>query len=150
VIYGETFEADQRRLFKYFVKSFGCRLVAAGREVPHDLVALLPEQRFSTGLKITFAVNEDLLLLQKKDRGTWIGKGDLFFWQSKSDPKQIDGYVWQESVSWLRVCYWYMLGPESDLGSTWIADTQTIYLGSIAPLSPDDRRSLIESLATAK
>jgi len=49
--------------WKYFVKSFGCRLVDAGEPVPRDLVELLPRESFRTKLAITFCVNEDVLLL---------------------------------------------------------------------------------------
>src|SRR6266487_2214875 len=60
-VYGPAFEEGQRNLFKYFVKSLGCRIRDAERSVPLDLIALLPKPQFRTALKITFAVNEDIL-----------------------------------------------------------------------------------------
>jgi hypothetical protein len=138
-IYGPDFEAAQRNLFKYFVKSFGCRLVDAGEPVPQDLVDLLPQNGFRTALKITFSVNEDVLLLPNAARDGFIGKAHLLFHRSRSNRSIVNGYSWKENVSWFTAFYWYGVQPEGGLGSTWIADAQHVYLGSFAPLSPEDR-----------
>jgi len=135
-IYGLDWEEQQRDLFKYCVKSFGCRLVDAGQMVPRDLIDLLPLTSFRTALKITFAVNEDVLLMPKQDRTGFIGKGDLL----ATNPQ---GYTWCESVSWFRIHYWYFCSPDGGLGSTWIADAQYVYLGSEAPLSPEMRADFL-------
>lgn len=142
-IYDSDFEEGQRDLFKYFVKSFGCRLVDAEELVPEDLAPLLPQTSFRTALKITFCVNEDILLLPKLTRSVFLGKGELMAWMPEDDPLNRDGYTWHEHVSWLRICFWYDIPPEGDLGSTWIADARYIYLGSIQPLSPEDRAKYI-------
>lgn len=138
-IYGHDFEDAQRDLFKYFVKSFGCRLVDAGREVPRDLVELMPKEEFATRLAITFCVNEDILLLPPWRSG-FIGKSDLVeFVSSESTPS----FQWKEHVSWFTTCYWYALSPESRLGPKWIADAQVVYLGSWSPLTEEERRELM-------
>lgn len=146
-VYGSDFEGEQRDLFKYFVKSFGCRLVDAGEPVPDDLVALLPQKSFRTALKVTFCVNEDILLLPESTRSVFLGKGELTAWVSESDPSIKNGYTWHEHASWLRVCFWYDKQPDGYLGSTWIADAQYIYLGSSHPLSPEDRAEYIEKIS---
>lgn len=146
-VFGVTFEEDQRNLFKYFAKSFGCRVVEAGRAVPNDVVELLLKSHFQTGLRITFSVNEDILLLPKTDRNSFIGKADFGVMVSKKNPSEVTGYIWREHVSWFNVNYWYLAQPEGDLGSIWMANSQHIYLGSFAPLSSEERADLKEKVA---
>jgi hypothetical protein len=138
-IYGVDWREKQRDLFKYWVKSFGCRLVDAGQMVPRDLIDLLPQDSFRTALKMTFAVNEDVLLMPKQSREGFISKGELFSSNAK-------GYLWCESVSWFRIHYWYFSQPDGALGSTWIADAQYVYLGSEAPLPPEMRADFLAKL----
>jgi len=145
-VYGSDFEDPQRDLFKYFVKSFGCRLVDAGEPAPEDLVALLPLKSFRTALKITFCVNEDILLLPEPTRSVFVGKGELTTWVLRSNPPAPKGYIWDEHVSWLTVRYWYDREPDGSLGSTWIANTQFLYLGSFEPLSSEQRAELLEKV----
>jgi len=142
-VYGADFAAGQLNLFKYFVKSFGCRLRDSGQVVPPDLVDLLSKTQFRTALKITFAVNEDILLFPDFDRDGFIGKGDFIALLSKSNPSIVNGYQWQEHVSWFTVFYWYGVDPESGLGSIWIANAQHVYLGSMSPLTPEQRAEFI-------
>lgn len=145
-VYGADFEESQRNLFKYFVKSFGCRLVDAGTPIPADLVALLPEKSFCTALKLTFCVNEDILLLPQVTRSVFLGKGALIAWASKDAPSIHTGYTWNEHVSWLTMNYWYSQPSEGYMGSTWIADGQYLYLGSIQPLSSEERAAFLEKI----
>jgi hypothetical protein len=143
-VYGGSFEDSQRDLFKYFVKSFGCRLISAGQSVPPDLVDLLPRKIFRTALKITFYVNEDIMLVPAFKRFRFIGKGDLTAFMSSAAPSVLQGYAWDEHISWFTVCYWYGVQPEGGTGSTWVADAQHVYLGSVSPLSPEQRADIIK------
>lgn len=149
-VYGTSFEEGQRALFKYFVKSFGCRLVDAGASVPQDLIDLFPQKAFRTGLKITFSVNEDILLFPEDTRSSFIGKGDLGVSCSKTDRSDFNGYFWSEHVSWFTIFYWYNMWPEGDLGSTWIANAQYVYLGSASPLSSDQRAEFLRKLIASE
>jgi len=139
-VYGEQFEVCQRNLYKYFAKSFGCRLVDAGYEVPTDVIELLRLTYFQTALLITLAVNEDILILPSVDRDGFIGKGDLCALAERSDPTRVTGYTWNEHISWFTVCYWYGCPPDGDFWSTWIANSQHVYLGSYQPLTPEMRK----------
>ena len=141
-VYGDNFEEKQRNLFKYFVKSFGCRLVDAVHNVPKDLIDLLPKQSFRTALKISFCVNEDILLLPEKSQ--FVGKGNLIALPAKSNQSIVNGYIWHENYSWFTVNYWYKTSPQSGLGSTWIADAQHVYLGSLSPLSEQQHNEFTE------
>jgi hypothetical protein len=145
-IYGLSHEEYQLNLFRYCVKSFGCRLVETGQTVPKDLVDLLPLTSFRTGLKITFSVNEDVLLLPEQDRVGFIGKGELMCRRSRTAPSIIHSYVWSEHVSWFTICYWYGCEPEGGLGSTWIANSQYVYLGSHAPVPVEQRAEFLHKL----
>jgi hypothetical protein len=144
-VYGAGFEKDQRNLFKYFVKSFGCRLVDAGQVVPKDLVDLLSLDYFQTALKITFSVNEDVLLMPRRDRDGFIGKAGIGAFLSKSNPHTLNGYVSNEHVSWFTANYWYGVYPEGGTGAPWIADAQHVYLGSTSPLTDEQRAAFLEN-----
>ena len=145
-VYGDHFETPQRDLYKYFAKSIGCRLYDAGYTVPKDVIELLSLTHFQTALCLTFAVNEDILILSPADRDGFIGKGDLVALLNRSDPEEIIGYLWNEHISWFTIFYWYAHQPDGDLGSTWVANSQHIYLGSYKPLTPEMRADAIEKL----
>jgi hypothetical protein len=141
-VYGSDFEVGQLNLFKYFVKSFGCRLVDAGAQVPQDLIELFDQKQFKTKIRITFCVNEDTHLLSLG--ANFIGKGNLQAFQSReAKPTDDHRYEWSEHVSWLTVWYWYGRNSDLGLGAKWIADSRFIYLGSSSPLSPENRAELI-------
>jgi hypothetical protein len=148
-VYGDSFEDSQRDLFKYFVKSLGCRLISARQSVPPDLIALLPYKTFVTALKITFCVNEDIMLLPASTRSSFIGKSDLTGFVASEAPSVLHGYAWDEHISWFTVCYWYGIQPEGGTGSTWVADAQHVYLGSVSPLSPEQRADAIKAFSEA-
>jgi hypothetical protein len=122
-VYGETYEEDQLNLYKYYVKSFGCRLNEAGLQVPKDLIELFPKMRFQTGLRLTFWVDEAILEMPKIDRDAIIGKSDLM---KAAD----DSYIFNEYISWFNTRHWYLFDPEPTLGSIWTANSRVVYLGA--------------------
>jgi hypothetical protein len=80
------------------------------------------------------------------DRDGFIGKGDLIAWAPRQTPSSPDAFTWDESVSWLTICYWYNYEPDGAYGSTWVADSRHVYLGSFAPLSDDMRTEFLEKV----
>jgi hypothetical protein len=153
-VYGDNFADEQRNLYKYFVKSFGCRLAHYGDPIPVDLPKLLYKDRFKTGLRISFSVNEDKLLgpewLDKM-----IGNGDLYMGQhsewwmkllSKIGKSSIYKYEYSEYFRWLHIFYWYNVPTDGSFGAPWVANSQYIYLGSHEPLSIDEREKLLERI----
>ncbi len=70
-IYGNGWEDAQLNLYKYFAKSFGCRLVDAGAPVPDDVIGLFALNRLQTHLRLSMAVNEDVLLMPALCRSVW-------------------------------------------------------------------------------
>jgi hypothetical protein len=84
-----------------------------------------------------------VVLLHKQDRDGFIGKSGIGFLMSKADPSVIQGYFYNEYVSWFTVHCWYGIDPEGGLGSTWIANLQYVYLGSAAPLSSEERAEFL-------
>ncbi|WP_219628371.1 hypothetical protein, partial [Vibrio parahaemolyticus] len=149
-VFGDDFQEGQCNLYRYFAKSIGCRLVDAGAGVPLDIVNLLKVRPFQTGLRLNFAVHEDILLLPNNDRDGFIGKSDLNEWWDKIDPEIFNGYTWAEHVSWLYCNYWYLLEPDGSLGSTWVADSRFLYLGSCRSLTTDERNTLIKKVQDKK
>lgn len=146
-VFGPDFAPWQLNLYKYFAKSFGCRLVDANQVVPDDVRGLFDKEQFQTALRITFSINEDILAMPPAYRDGFVGKGDLTAMVERTDPSQINGLHFSEHVSWFTTHYWYGLVPDGDLGSVWIADCQHVYLGSHKPLSPDQRAEFVGKLA---
>jgi hypothetical protein len=142
-VYGGNWEECQLNLYKYFAKSFGCRLVDAGRSVPNDVVNLLGKTHFQTGLRLTIGIHEDIAVLPPDIRSGLLGKGELFGCALTTDPTGLDNARWHEYVSWLTISYWYNIYPDGSCGATWVADGKFIYLGSIESLAEEKRLELI-------
>lgn len=128
-VYGESFEEGQRNLYKYFTKSFACRLYSANHKVPEDVVALMCKEHFQTALRLNFSVSEDIIAMPKDVRDGFIGKGELFAMLNKKDTSIVNGYTWNEHVSWFFTSYWYNVEPNGALACIWVADSQYVYLG---------------------
>lgn len=129
-IYGLEWLNSQFNLFKYFAKSFGCRLVDANTPVPIDITNLFESTSFCTNLCLSIAVNEEILDIRKKDRDGFIGKGNLIAWESPSSMGAPDSFSWTEHVSWFTVCYWYNHVAEGISDKTWVAGNKIVSLGS--------------------
>ncbi len=114
--------------------------------MPEDVVRLIDKEAFQTRLRLSMAVNEDILLMPLNDRDGFIGKGDLIGWASPDAPHLYNGYHWNEHVSWLTIYFWYNAQPDGNCGSTWVADGQFLYLGSVAPLDEESRRQFLAKL----
>lgn len=131
-VYGENFEEGQRNLYyKYLVKSFASRLARFGHPIPQDMIDLLDKDYFKTGLRITFAINEDKALLSIIDKDIPVlSCGDIYGNKDYIDKATDLVYFYSESYSWLEIFYWYNSFPDGSLGSTWVADNRFVYLGS--------------------
>jgi hypothetical protein len=151
-VYGEDWRTGQCNLYKYFVKSLGCRLADNGYPIPKDLPRLLHRNRFRTRLRMTFSVHEDFLILPEKIK--ILGNGQLMTlvhppkgthptwlekWVAKVRPLT---YRCDENFNWLYAWYWYNLIPDGRLGSSWTADSKYIYLGSHEVLSDEERQNI--------
>jgi hypothetical protein len=108
-------------------------------------------------------VSEDFLLLPEDIRTA--GKGNLMTflplqetrptWLEKWRAKKYGRtcpfeYQWSESFEWLYVWYWYNTPPNGKLGSTWIADSRYVYLGSYEALSDEERQKFLEESSDSK
>lgn len=132
-VFGAGWEDAQRNLYKYFAKSFGCRLVDSGWDAPIDVAELLGQKSFRTALRITMAVDERMILAPQSHRDGFFGKDAVrtFLWDRNIDESR--AFTWNESISWLTIFYWYNYPPDDTKGTAWIADKSTVYLGTIRP-----------------
>lgn len=160
-VYGDNFADEQRNLYKYFVKSFGCRLAHYKHQIPTDLNRLLYQENFQTQLKISFAVNEDKLLHHsfEKTIGNSVLYGGLESRKTSSLPRKIFSmidssilciYEYSEYFGWLHIFYWYNSRPDGELGNPWIANSQHIYLGSFYPFSDEEREEILQRIKGGK
>ena len=129
-VYGSAnFEVDQRNLYKYFAKSFGCRISEAGHAVPIDVTSLLNQQSFETGLRLSFSVHQGRAAEPAFAGLRCVGNGALYTWLDPSDQNGSKGYTCDQFVSWFTTHFWYCMKPDGDMGATWVADSQHLYLG---------------------
>ena len=144
-VYGTNWQNQQRNLFKYLVKLFGCKIVEANLPVPTDLIELLFLTEFQTMLYINFAVNEDKLLFINDFRDC-IGNSDFFttqnFKNNHTDPK----IKFVHYFNFLTISYWYGISPDGKFGSPWTADQRFIYLGSYYPLTEAERSEIFQKV----
>jgi hypothetical protein len=145
-VYGESFEVGQRNLYKYFVKLFGCDLAYSKMPVPDDLITLLPQDYFRTRLRITFAVNQDKLLMPDA-KARPIGIGDLLIFRENIIGEKFPRFRWDTYFSFLHIFYWYGVEPDGPLGAKWTADSRYLYLGYFYPLDPASRQEMVDLIS---
>jgi hypothetical protein len=126
-IYGEDFEPQQRNLFRYFAKVFGCALRDQNHVVPDDIVNLLREQHFFTALSISMSVDELV--------AAW--PSDLQYGFSGSSKIGVEGdgssalkFYYRRHFRWLTVFMSYGVTTSGRLGSIWVADKRVVHLGT--------------------
>jgi hypothetical protein len=139
-VYGADWANKQRDMFKFFAKSFGCRLDEVGRAVPPDVIELLGKDSFATGLYVTFQVNEDQLILDASHQ--FIGTLALFTHTRRSTGEEA-GYQCGNYYRWLTMMYWYNHFPLEPVGAAWIANSRFLDLGWSEALSTEDRADLL-------
>ena len=138
LVYGEeTFSYQCPNLYKYFVKAFGCRLASIDFSVPKDLVDLLFQEYFATGLRLSFSINRTTFTMLPEDRDNFIGVGDLFRVDSKS-MGVMERYSWFINIGWLRIWFFYALEVPCNLGAAWTSDSACLYLGEFESASLDE------------
>lgn len=146
-VYGDSFEDSQRNLYKYFAKLFGCDLAANRLSVPEDVRALIAPSYFLTKFRVTFAVNEDKLILPPSDRPTGFDEllTNMENLKTRADPNP--WYQWGLFFSFLHIGLWYDCVPAAPVGACWTANSRYIYLGHFAPLSEEMREKLRQKAA---
>ena len=142
LVYGEkNFSYQCPNLYKYFVKSFGCRLASIDISVPKDLVDLLSQDYFLTKLRLCFAINKTTFAMLPEDRSNFLGVGDLMRVDSKSKGI-MEKYSWFINIGWLRIWFLYDLDVPCGLGAPWTSDSACLYIGEFESAALD---TLIEN-----
>jgi hypothetical protein len=133
----ETYSYQCPNLYKYFVKAFGCRLASIDFPVPKDLVDLLDQEYFQTGLRLCFSINKTTFAMLPEDRDNFLGVGDLYRIDSKSQGV-MERYSWYINLGWLRIWFFYMEEVPCGLGSAWTSDSACLYLGEFESATLDE------------
>lgn len=128
-IYGETGIEQAADLYRYFVKSFGCRAVHAGLSISDDIKNIFFEDNPYTTLVLTFSINEAAWEVLGEDGSSFLGKGD-FMGRHINHDHVVSDAVWHENIFWITVNYWYNTPSDFGLGSPWIGGSRYLYFGS--------------------
>ncbi|OTG66068.1 hypothetical protein [Acinetobacter silvestris] len=133
-VYGDDFPIQQTNLFKYFLKSFGCRIYAnPDFEVPFDVVEILKNDRdfFNTGLKITMSLNKEIIIKFGKDCfHSPIGKTEMSYHIFQDNSKQL-GFSFSEHIGCFFINYFYLIDVDERSGSEWIANRKVLFIGEL-------------------
>lgn len=144
-IYGENFPDQQTNLFKYFIKSFGCRIYANPNfNIPNDIIKIIRNdlRHFSTGLKITMSVNTKLINEFGIDiLNSPIGKSEMTYFDSLPTPNQL-GFNFSEHFGWFFINYYYLIPIEERSGIEWIANRKVIFIGELEEFNFDEYLNL--------
>lgn len=125
-IYGEEWRESQINLFKYFVKTFGCRIADSDKSVPEDLRNFLNDVYPNYPLAICFAVDEKEILKSEEEQTT-LAICNLVHSTGKSAQNR---YASAARYRWLLISYWYNWGPYGPMGEPWHRDQQFLCFGS--------------------
>jgi hypothetical protein len=145
-VYGRNWEIQQTNLFKFYAKSFGCRLTEAGKDVPGDVIRLLrSKDPFETQLYVTFRINEDQLVLDEDYQA--IGTYALYAHEDALT-HSVRGYQSGLFYQWFESLFWYNYFPLFPVGAAWTANAKHVYLGWNRPLTSQQRREVWKSAIT--
>lgn len=132
-IFGENFDIQQTNLFKYFLKSFGCRIYANPNfKVPTDVINILKNDltHFNTGLTITMSIDKEVINTHGKYCFDFIRKKELLFYNLENHTQQF-GFNFSENVGWFTINYFYLIHINKKSGVEWIADRKIIFIGEV-------------------
>lgn len=136
-IYGSVYVEQSLNLLRYFAKSLGCRIAAAGIEPPETLRQILTDHnRTDTKpLVVTFGINESWHRIDPSGRII----GDDFF-DSWPEVTERPCFSWMALLGYLEIFYWYDLEWEDGYpsgGEPMWESRRTVTLGRHDPL-PDE------------
>ncbi len=132
-VFGKDWREKQGDLFKYFVKSFGCHIADANREVPTDLCGIFDNRYPQLPFAICFAADEDEVA-KPRELQTRLGIGHLVQTQGNTTTVR---YASANRYRWLLITYWYNWGPYGPVGEPWHRDQQFVCLGSYTKAGAD-------------
>ncbi len=128
-VFGICGRKQRQHLFKYFIKSFGCRIADAGLPVPPDLSAALLGGSLPTTLSLSFCVYEPLVAISsflEKIAQVHRLEGTL----DKLTGTHVD-FTCGYSYGWLTVAFWYQRPHNRALGNAWDGHSRYLVLGSL-------------------
>lgn len=133
-IYGKDFPTQQTNLFKYFIKSFGCRIYAnPDFKVPTDIIEIIRSDLayFTTGLKITMSVNKEIINQCGRDiLNSPIGKTEMTYSNLPGIQNQF-GFNFSEHFGWFFINYFYLTNVNERSGIQWVADKKVLFIGEL-------------------
>jgi len=115
-----------KRLYSYFIKSFGCQLIENCQEVPPELSDFLLGDSNKTNLNIAFAIYESI------DQSTILPTIQVHDLEGEVDNRRMAplNYTWAVSIEWFSIIFLYNKLPCKDLGSPFTGTPANIKIGS--------------------
>ncbi|HED38434.1 MAG TPA: hypothetical protein ENI76_09370 [Ignavibacteria bacterium] len=117
-IYGnKNRKSHQEHLFKYFIKSLGCRIDSIGHTVPKVFVNAMNGHNYGKLLKVTFQLNQNF----EPAVGEYAFHGDI---DANKEPLN---YFWGQYAGWVSVYYACNRNMPNELGTTWYGKSKSIH-----------------------
>ena len=128
-VFGVCGHKQYKNLFRYFVKSLGCRIADANRAVPADLSSAMRGGPLPSTLALTFCVNEPLAAISSSLQK--IAKVHRLAGTLDTLTKTHVDFVWDYSYGWLTIAFRYNRQPDPALGEVWSGSFRHLVLGSL-------------------
>lgn len=105
-VYGKAYIGESQNLLRYFAKSLGCRIVAAGIKPPDGLRRIITDTSLTDvrPLVVTFAIND---FWRRVDPTGRIIADDHFNSWPEISHKQC--FSWMQMLGYVEIFYWYDL-----------------------------------------
>lgn len=123
LIYGKgKAKGQQKNLFLYFMKSFGCQLNDKRLPVPKELKGALLGKSYGNTFKISICVNDE--------PDNYLQSFPLEGDQDRNG-KPVD-YYWAQNTGWFTVVYAYNRSIPQDMGSEWSGKSRKLNTGRLS------------------
>lgn len=114
-IFNKDIKKEQENLFRFFIKSFGCRIDNQGHAVPIELINAMHGNSYGKSLKVSFGLN-----IREPCVGEFSLEGQV------DHNKKPVNYFWAQFVGGLSIYYVYNREMPVELGEVWYGKSKRI------------------------
>lgn len=117
-IYGKkNRKQEQQNLFKYFMKTLGCRIDSIGHKVPQEFIDAINGQNYGQSLKVSIQLNSQYIP----------AAGEYGFHGLTDQSGNPVDYFWGQYAGWVNFYYAYNRDIPKELGEVWLGKSKNIH-----------------------
>ena len=129
-IYHSNARRKAKYLYKYFLKSYGCKLIENGHSVPNEIVDAVKNIKFElpNPLLLTFSIYGNYPEKEKGFHGLIMSHDLNLVTDNYTGQEKI---TFAQSIAWFTVSFWFNHNINNNLGEPWFGKRKFIKLGNI-------------------